>query len=212
MKTTTSIYLLSNIDNDPNKVYVGKTMTSNRKREHQVRFGKQIEYTVIDVVDSLDRKYWKPLESYWIEQFRAWGFNLQNKVLKGGSGVEFHKEETKDKIRIKHLESNKRGENHHNFGKPNPHLSRLNKQKIGENHPMYGKKNEGARLNSSKRVGKFNPNSMAVHQIELSTGKVIAEYESIRLAAKATGISQDYISFYCRGLKQPKGNFTFKRI
>ena len=211
-KMKTSIYLLSNIDNDPNKVYVGKTMSSNRKREHQVRFGKQIEYTVIDMVDSLERKYWKPLESYWIEQFRVWGFELQNKVMRGGSGVEFHREETKNKIRNKHLNSDKRGKNHHNFGKPNPHLTRLNKEKVGESHPMFGKKNEGARLNSSKRVGKLNPNSISVQQIDIKTGSIIATYESIRLAAKATGVNGDLISFLCKGLKQPTKSFTFKKV
>jgi len=208
----TVIYLVSNIDNDPNKVYVGKTMSKSRKREHQLRFGKQIGFDIIDEVETLDRKEWKPLESYWIEQFRAWGFNLQNKVLRGGSGVEFHREETKNKIRQKHLVSDLRGEKHHNYGKPNIRLTKLNQEKLGEKHPMYGKKNEGARLNSSKRVGKLNPNSMAVHQIDIQTGKVIAEFESIRLAAKALKLNADLISFYCKGLKEPKGTFTFKRV
>jgi hypothetical protein len=94
---STKIYLVSNIDYDQNKVYIGKTRTSNREKSHRVRFGNQIEFSIIDEVDSTKRSDWEPLESYWIEQFKQWGFKLLNKN-KGGGGPEYHSEETKAKM------------------------------------------------------------------------------------------------------------------
>lgn len=91
------IYLVENIDNNPNKVYIGKTNTS-RKIKHEKNFGKQIKYTEIDSTFSDSKNEWKPLETYWIQQFRAWGFDVLNQNL-GGGGPEFHTEEVKSKMR-----------------------------------------------------------------------------------------------------------------
>lgn len=93
----TRIYLVSNINNEPNKVCIGKTKNT-RYYKHTKRFGKDIEYTIIDSVDSLDRKDWEPLETYWIEQFKQWGFEVVNTRKKGGSGPEYCSEEHKEKI------------------------------------------------------------------------------------------------------------------
>lgn len=48
---------------------------------------------IVDEVE--DWKYW---ESYWIEQFKQWGFNLLNKN-KGGGGPEKYTEEQKQTMR-----------------------------------------------------------------------------------------------------------------
>ena len=65
--------------------YIGKTRLPNhRKAGHKSRFSNW-EYAVIDSVDSFDKSEWKPLESYWIEQFRQWGYTLEN-LNKGGGG------------------------------------------------------------------------------------------------------------------------------
>jgi len=92
----TYIYLVENCYEDPNKVWIGKTK-NNRKSNHKRVFGKKISYTIIDQVNSLLQKDWKPLECYWIEQFRQWGFDIQNKNG-GGGGSNFLTEETKLKI------------------------------------------------------------------------------------------------------------------
>jgi group I intron endonuclease len=97
MINITKIYLVTNIDNDPNKVYIGKTK-SNREYDHKRKFGNQITYDYIDEINSLNKNDWEPLESYWIEQFRQWGFDIINKN-KGGGGPEYHTEETKCKMR-----------------------------------------------------------------------------------------------------------------
>jgi hypothetical protein len=94
----TYIYLVENCYNEPNKVYIGKTKNS-RKGPHKRKYGKNISYTIIDQINSLDHKKWKPLESYWIEQFRQWGFELMNINKKGGQGPGIYSEESKNKMR-----------------------------------------------------------------------------------------------------------------
>lgn len=92
----TYIYLVE----DYNRVYIGKTISPKiRERHHKNKFGSHILFTIIDQVSSLDKKDWKPLECYWIEQFRCWGFELLNKN-EGGNGVDFHTLETRRKLSI----------------------------------------------------------------------------------------------------------------
>ena len=43
----TYIYLVTNCFNEPNKVYIGKTIKS-RKNAHKKTYNKQIEYNIID--------------------------------------------------------------------------------------------------------------------------------------------------------------------
>jgi len=88
----TKIYLVTNCYNDPNKVYIGKT-TTTRKSVHKRKFGSQITYDYIDEISSVDRKDWVPLESYWIHQFRQWGFDVLNKN-EGGGGSCYQSNET----------------------------------------------------------------------------------------------------------------------
>jgi hypothetical protein len=100
----THIYIIENIEKNSNKVYVGKTKDSNkhnRKYAHKQTYGKQISFTIIDSVNSLNRKDWRILESYWIEQFKIWGFNVINKN-NGGGGPEFFTKESKNKLSILH--------------------------------------------------------------------------------------------------------------
>lgn len=93
----TKIYLVTNCYGNPNKVYIGKTKNT-RKGPHMKTYGSQIIYSYIDEVDSLKRQDWEPLETYWIEQFRQWGFEVVNKRKKGGSGPEYRTEEFKQNL------------------------------------------------------------------------------------------------------------------
>jgi hypothetical protein len=141
----TKIYLVSNIDNDPNRIYIGKTKNS-RKADHMKTYGLYITYDYIDEINSLSKEDWEPLESYWIEQFKQWGFNVVNKN-KGGGGVEYHTKETKKKMSKpkpnnikqkikntltgnKHIE-HKRGKEHGNYGKTKSqeHIQNMSKPK-----------------------------------------------------------------------------------
>lgn len=79
----TKIYLVENCYNNPDWVYIGKTKNC-RKNDHKQKFGKEIIYTIIDYINSDDKKDWTPIESYWIEQFKVWGFNVLNQNTGGG--------------------------------------------------------------------------------------------------------------------------------
>jgi hypothetical protein len=105
---TTYIYLITNIDNNPNKVYIGKSNSPHlRKHYHNSKFGKDITFNIIDIILYKNKKEWEFFENYWIEQFRCWGFELKNKN-NGGGGPQFHNEETKQKMRIPKSEETKK--------------------------------------------------------------------------------------------------------
>tara|TARA_R110000782_G_C14645321_1_gene396127 strand:+ start:103 stop:675 length:573 start_codon:yes stop_codon:yes gene_type:complete len=106
---STKIYLVTNCFNIPNKVYIGKTINS-RETSHKRTYGGNIIYIIIDGVNSLDSKDWKPLECFWIEQFRQWGFDVQNKNG-GGGGLQFCSDETKLKMSISRQNLSKKTKN-----------------------------------------------------------------------------------------------------
>lgn len=85
----TKIYLVTNCYDNPNKVYIGKTISS-REAAHKRTYGANIIYTYIDEIQSINRRDWEKIETYWIEQFKQWGFEVVNKRKKGGGGLEFH--------------------------------------------------------------------------------------------------------------------------
>lgn len=97
MINITKIYLVSNIDNNPNKVYIGKTKNS-RESKHKNTYGDQIIYTIIDEINSLDSKIWKPLENRWIQYHINLGFDVINKNM-GGGGPSYYDENIKLKMR-----------------------------------------------------------------------------------------------------------------
>lgn len=118
---TTKIYLVTKCYNDPNKVYIGKTKTS-RKSAHKCKFGNQITYDYIDEILGLNKNDWKSLETYWIEQFIQWGFEVLNKN-KGGGGPETHSEKTRQKLAF-----GRKGKKHSNKSKLK--ISKANKGKL----------------------------------------------------------------------------------
>ena len=74
--------------------YIGKAKDSvRRKHAHKKTFGLDIQSYIIDEVEN-----WKFWESYWIEQFKQWGFKLENKN-NGGGGPSSYSEEQKLKMR-----------------------------------------------------------------------------------------------------------------
>lgn len=122
----TYIYLVTNCYNDSNKVYIGKTKINKgsiRKSLHKKKYGSNIIFTIIDQIESSDHKLWKPLESYWIEQFRQWGFDVQNQN-KGGGGPTKYNDETK----LKMIESNRK--NYIKGSERNEKISIKNKNQI----------------------------------------------------------------------------------
>jgi len=84
----TKIYLVTNCHGDPNKVYIGKTKNS-RENKHKKTFGEYITYDYIDEVNSWNHKDWKPLETFWIRQFKNFGFEVLNENEGGGGPSSF---------------------------------------------------------------------------------------------------------------------------
>jgi hypothetical protein len=96
----THIYLVENCYGDKNKVYIGKSINpEQRKKMHKSTYGSQIMFTVIDSINSDKHRDWVPLESYWIEQFKHWGFSLMN-TNSGGAGPEYCSKETRLKLSL----------------------------------------------------------------------------------------------------------------
>lgn len=92
-KYMTFIYLL---EFKNNTYYIGKTNNVIRRiREHNKKSSLKFDYIILDEVEN-----WKFWESYWIEQFKQWGFILLNKN-NGGGGPGFHTGESKKKISIR---------------------------------------------------------------------------------------------------------------
>jgi hypothetical protein len=187
----TKIYLVTNCYGDPNKVYIGKTKNS-RKNNHYQTYGKDIVYTYIDEVDSLDRKHWKPLESYWIEQFRQWGFEVMNKN-KGGGGLSFLTEEVKIKIGKGNLGKKKPGVTKHLKGKSRNSMVEETKIKISK--ALKGKKRPN--ISESKQGMKLTEDWK--YKISEST-----KGNTNRLGTKQSQETKDKISEALKGKKRPQ--------
>jgi len=189
----TYMYLIENCYNDSNKVYIGKTKTS-RKNAHKYKFGKNIIYTIIDQIDSYNYKDWEPLESYWIEQFRQWGFELMNKN-RGGGGVNNHSETTRDKMKNNNQKSEEYKEK---LRKPKGPHSEETKQR------MRKPKKEGTGYKL------MLANSKPVLQYDLE-GNFIKEWENRIVAAKSLGkTSQGAISECCSGKRKSIYGYIWK--
>jgi hypothetical protein len=208
------IYLITNCFDNPNKVYIGKTKNytgknkDSRKKSHKRTYGKNIIYTIIDEIDSTLSKDWKPLETYWIQQFKVWGFDVLNKN-EGGGGVDTHTSEARNTIREKaknreyalewrlNISAATKGKpkNHppdrgNNIsiskkGKPNPKLS---ESRTNQPHPKVGWK---------------------VNQLN-EQGECIKEWESSKHAGEALNIAPDLIRAAARGVQKTAGGFIWK--
>lgn len=201
----TYIYLIENIEFNNSKIYIGKTKASNlsnRKYTHRTNYGKQISFTIIDEVDSLDSKDWKNLESFWIEQFKQWGFNLVNKN-KGGGGPNSFNQESKDKLRSVHLGKPRSLEIRQKIsnslkGKPK---SLIHKEKI-KNRILSQVQLSNISRAKSKPVQQYNKN-----------GDFIQEFPSLIQAARSLHLNYQNLSKHvCQRKDYSKtvGGYIFK--
>ena len=182
----TKIYLVTNCYGDPNKVYIGKTTNISRKTDHKRKFGKDIIFTYIDEIKSLDSKDWKPLECFWIEYFRQLGFDLQN-GNKGGGGPSFLSQETKDRMSF-----NRKGKT-----KSIETKDKISKSKQGSKHSKYTK--DKISLINSKTILQYDLN-----------GNFIKIWESAKIAGNILNIHKDSISQVCRGKTNSAGCFLWR--
>jgi hypothetical protein len=82
-----------------NQAYIGKTKNPElRKLEHKKRFGEW-EYKVLDEIPSFKKEDWKPYECAWIQIYKEWGYNIENKNNGGGGPQGFRTEKEKKQIK-----------------------------------------------------------------------------------------------------------------
>jgi len=215
----TYIYLIENCYGDPNKVYIGKTINS-REHDHKKTYGNQINYVIIDKINSLSRNEWEPLETYWIEQFRQWGYKVMNIRKKGGGGVEFCSEQHKNKIgkansgkkqskelikkRLKNhnwkeigLKISKAKKGHKCYN--NEWKNKISKSLKEKDHSIYYTKEIKEKISKSK-------GNKSVLQYDLQ-GNFIKEWEYLSLAKK--DIKGD-IQACCVGKQKTAGGYIWK--
>jgi group I intron endonuclease len=114
-----------------------------------------------------------------------------------------------------------KGENNPMFGKKHSDEVRENQslRVSGINHPMFGKKHDKDTLDKIKKNRNFNKeknneisrknNSKSILQYDLE-GNFIKEYESIKISAIETGLSESLIGKICRGVVKSPKKFKFK--
>lgn len=84
------VYIYS-LENKNNIFYIGKTNNTSRRRSiHRKNYGYEIELFIIDEVLENEWKFW---ECYWIQQFKAWGFELTNLNNGGGGPTQWTEEQ-----------------------------------------------------------------------------------------------------------------------
>jgi hypothetical protein len=73
--------------------YVGKAIDVRRRlNKHKIDKGENISLVVIDEVSQNEWRFW---ESYWIYQFKCWGFILENKNSGGGGSTSWDEKQKK---------------------------------------------------------------------------------------------------------------------
>lgn len=220
--------------------YVGKTIQnldkrlkahiyeSRKKNNHKCNWInstlKKEMSPIIRLIDIVSEENWEFWESYWIEQLKAWGFNLVNGTP-GGEGYK-HTDETKEKIRKANS-----GKNHYLYGKKrtdewNRKLSESlkgnqfaknykhtdeTKEKVGmgvkkhyQKHPRTKEHNE--KIAEKNRQTKHNP----VYQFDICNN-LIQKHNSVREASIKT--KSDYSSIYncLKGKSKQCNGFLWKR-
>lgn len=193
MINITYIYFITNIDNNPNKVYIGKSQDIIRRESfHRRRFGYQITFSIIDKINSLERSKWKPLECKWINHYKKLGYEVVNKN-EGGNGVGFHTEQTKDKLR-----------------KPKSKEWKQNMKGIRGPQPnMCKPKNHGDKVSKALK-GKPKPaRNKSILQYDLQDN-FIKEWPSIKEAGNTLNIDRGALSATCSGKQLTAYGYKWK--
>jgi hypothetical protein len=199
---------VTNCYNNPNWVYIGKTINS-RKSSHKKTFGENIIYSEIDEINSLDKKDWKYLETYWINQFRAWGFEVLNEN-EGGGGPITHSQKTKEK-----MSKTRKGKS-----LPELHRNKISKSKKGcsvwskdkkfseEHKDKISKAKKGKSLPSLSYIENKN-NIKPILQYDLE-GNFIKEWTSATEASHFYNKTPESIRNCCNNKCKTSNGFIWK--
>lgn len=194
MSSITYIYYLHYGNNIP--VYVGKSVNpQDRKSNH--RYEKKKKY-FIEIIDSVPTNEWKFWEEHYIWLFKSWGFELENKSLKG-RGCVTHKVSIQARLKISQTHKGKlkpfskeHKENHKNAYK--------NRQVTWGNNISNGLK---GRKNTWGGGGK---KGSSVLQYDLD-GNFIKKWNSVGEPSKFYNC---YVSGVLNGKQKQAGGFVWK--
>jgi len=216
----TSIYCL---EENNISFYIGKTTGNWRKRIHQKIHGEDIKYYEIDKVHNNDWKFW---ESYWIEQFKCWGFKLENKN-NGGGGPSSYTEEQKQKMRKPHAKGtgNKiskalKGKKRTYEQRKKQSLAKMGKSLTFEHKQNISKSNKGRKITWSHKISKAlknipknypNPNKKPIQQLDLN-GTLIKTFPSATDAGKHLNKSGNSIADCASGRQKTAYGFKWKYL
>jgi hypothetical protein len=158
------------------------------------------------------------------------GKNSQESVEKARIKLIKIAKERKDKGKDKHTQETIERLRQLNLGENNPMYGKTHTEKVreeqslrvsGSNHPMFGKKHdeETIKLIKESRNAAVDQekvseesrlrNNKAILQYSLD-GEFIKEFESIKVAANETGLSESLIGKTCRGVVKNPRKFIFK--
>jgi hypothetical protein len=201
-----------------NEKYVGYTTTSLNKR---LSNHKRIHNDISSIneleefsISNNDHKTKLIVESYWIEQFRQWGFILRNKNKGGGGSLsgtiidETRKKQSEKKLNIPLSEQHK---NKISLS----HKTRDKKTYVSwvkiKNHSPTSKKLISDKLKSENHYnyGKTANNCVSIIQLTKNNIK-IKEWSSITIAANSLNICRTDIIKVLKNKRKTCGGFIWK--
>lgn len=140
------IYYKHRFDNIP--FYIGKTKKSKLEQRYTPYQGRGTEFD-LELIDEVPDNEWRFWESYWISQFKVWGFQLENKNS-GGGGLDNHSQEAKELIK-------------QNNSKPKPLISKHKK-----NHPCYSDPTFSQKISEGKQKSGFRYSDESKQKMRLA--------------------------------------------
>ena len=206
------IYYLHKGDDIP--FYIGYTKhLKNRLNDHRRKKGNEVEMIEIDECLEKDKKL---IETMYIQLFKSWGFQLENKN-DGGGGPSFQNEESilkyknwrKDKkpmLGKKQSEETKKRKSDALKGKPKPEGfgDMMREVRLGVPKP----KGFGDKISKANK-GKASKKAKTVLQYDLQVN-FIAKYSNTLEAAAKTNSNSSTISKVCRGIFSQTNGYKWK--
>jgi group I intron endonuclease len=205
---TIKIYYLHKGDNIP--FYIGKTIKPKiREKQHKFEKGEFIEMVIIEEIKKDEWKYW---ESYWIEQFKQWGFILENKNKGGGGPLEGTSKPKGFGIGRKQSDSTKQKigqSNKNNKGPIGVKRNDSTKQKISQANSKPKPQGFGEKIKNNKLNKPNYKSRKPILQYDLE-GNFIKEWDSATTIKKELNINNVSIMQCCKKIIKSSHNYVWK--
>lgn len=197
-------YIYKIVNNKNNKLYIGSTINFHKRKAEHIsglkgnrHYNKHLQNAwnkygesifIFEVIENIsDVNTLAEREQYWMDFYKSYepdkGYNI-NKSATSSLGRPVT-DETKNKIRMAHINSERYGENHHSYGKK---LSTETKQKISETSKNRIATKETRKQLSESITGIFKGEKHP--KAKLTEDQVI----EIKLLRKITGMSASKIA------------------